>query len=186
MLEELIKNYKPSCMQEEQDKKVILKYLDTFDNLVTRDNEFAHFTSSAFIINQDKTKVLMAFHNIYKSYSFLGGHLDLEFDTLKVAIKEANEESSITNLKLLVKEPISLDIISVAGHLKKGKFVSSHVHLNVTYLFQANDKDFIQNKEDENSSVAWLLIDELDKIVTEEDMKIIYKKIISKIPKITN
>ena len=52
-MKELIENYKPINMQEEKDKEVILEYLSYFDNLLTRDNNFAHFTSSAFIVNQD-------------------------------------------------------------------------------------------------------------------------------------
>lgn len=180
MLKELIENYKPSCIQEEKDKKVILKYLNTFDNLDTRENEFAHFTSSAFIVNEDYTKVLMAYHNIYKSYAWLGGHIDGNINTLEVAIKEAEEESSIKNLELITPGIISLDAIEVQGHFKKGEWITPHIHLNVTYLFKANDKDFITNKEDENSSVMWLPIDDLDNLVNEENMLVIYKKIINK------
>ena len=182
MLKELIENYKPSCIQEEKDKKVILKYLNTFDNLDTRENEFAHFTSSAFIINKEHAKVLMAYHNIYKSYAWLGGHLDGESDALKVAIREAYEESNIKNLKLLTDDIISLDVIEVVGHFKKGTWITPHVHLNVTYLFEADDRDFIKENIEENASVAWLDISKLDSLVNEENMKIIYKKIIDKIP----
>ena len=96
-MKELIENYKPINMQEEKDKEVILEYLSYFDNLLTRDNKFAHFTSSAFIVNQDYTKVLMAYHNIYKSYAWLGGHMDGIKDPLEVAIKEAEEENKASD-----------------------------------------------------------------------------------------
>ena len=179
-MKELIENYKPINMQEEKDKEVILEYLSYFDNLLTRDNNFAHFTSSAFIVNQDYTKVLMAYHNIYKSYAWLGGHMDGVKDPLKVAIKEAEEESSITNLELITNDIISLDVIEVVGHFKRNKWITPHVHLNVTYLFKANDKDFIKEKLDENSSVKWLPIANIDDFVSEENMLVIYHKIIDK------
>lgn len=179
-MKELIENYKPINMQEEKDKEVILEYLSYFDNLLTRDNNFAHFTSSAFIVNQDYTKVLMAYHNIYKSYAWLGGHMDGINDPLKVAIKEAEEESSITNLELITNDIISLDVIEVVGHFKRNKWVTPHVHLNVTYLFKANDYDFIKEKSDENSSVKWLPIANIDDFVSEENMLVIYHKIIDK------
>ena len=150
MLRSLIENYQPINMQEEQDKKVMLKYLDTFDDCLTRKNEFGHFTSSSFVVNQNHTKVLMAYHNIYKSYSWLGGHVDGCEDTLKVAIKETKEETSIKNLKLLTPEIVTLDVIEVCGHIKNQKYVTPHVHLNVTYLFEANDKEEIHEKIDEN------------------------------------
>lgn len=45
-LREQIKNYKPYNEQEEKDKQTILKYIDTFDDVLTRNNEFGHFTAS--------------------------------------------------------------------------------------------------------------------------------------------
>lgn len=183
-MKELIENYKPINMQEEKDKEVILEYLSYFDNLLTRDNNFAHFTSSAFIVNQDYTKVLMAYHNIYKSYAWLGGHMDGIKDPLKVAIKEVEEESSITNLELITNDIISLDVIEVVGHFKRNKWVTPHVHLNVTYLFKASDYDFIKEKLDENSSVKWLPIANIDDFVSEENMLVIYHKIIDKMEKL--
>ncbi len=183
-MKELIENYKPINMQEEKDKEVILEYLSYFDNLLTRDNNFAHFTSSAFIVNQDYTKVLMAYHNIYKSYAWLGGHMDGEKDFVKVAIKEAQEESSITNLKLITNDIISLDVIDVVGHFKRNKWITPHVHLNITYLFIANDNDFIKEKLDENKCVKWIPIKEIDNFVNEENMLIIYHKIIDKMEKL--
>ena len=83
MLKELIRNYKPYNMQETEDKKVMLKYLDTFDDCLTRNNVFGHFTSSSFVVNQDYTKVLMAYHNIYKSYLKLQNEKQLKKVVLK-------------------------------------------------------------------------------------------------------
>ena len=180
-MKELIKNYKPSCMQEEKDKDFFIKYLNTFDDVLTRENIFGHATSSAFIVNKKHTKVLMAYHNIYKSFAWLGGHMDGEANPLAVSIREAEEESGIKNLKLLHEDIISLDVIQVEGHFKKGVWVTPHVHLNVTYLFEADDKQFIKNKDDENSAVAWLDIDNLENVVLEKHMIVIYKKIIDKL-----
>ena len=58
--------------------------------------------------------------------------------------------------------------------------------MNVTYLFKANDEDFIHENLDENSSVKWLPIDEIDNFVTEENMLVIYHKIIDKMNRIIN
>ena len=181
MLKNIIHDYKPSCMQETNDKQVILKYMDTFDNLLNRENEFTHFTASAFIVNKTHDKVLMAYHNIYKTYAWLGGHADGDSDLLQVAIKEANEESGITNLKLLVHEPISLDVLSVRGHIKQGKWITPHIHLNITYLFEASDTDKIRIKEDENSSIKWISIQNLDNMTKDDDSKLIYFKILDKL-----
>jgi len=75
-LREQISHYIPYTTQETKEQEVILKYMDTFDNLLARENESAHFTASAWVVNPERTKVLMAYHNIYQSWSWVGGHAD--------------------------------------------------------------------------------------------------------------
>ena len=53
-LREQIKNYKPYNEQEEKDKQTILKYIDTFDDVLTRNNEFGHFTASSWAVNKER------------------------------------------------------------------------------------------------------------------------------------
>lgn len=59
----------------------------------------------------------------------------------------------------------------------------NHLHLNVTYVFIANEEDTLKIKEDENSALAWLEINDLDKYVNEKDMIKIYRKILNRIGK---
>lgn len=40
----------------------MLKYIDDFDDVLTRQNEYGHFTSSSFILNKERTKILMIYH----------------------------------------------------------------------------------------------------------------------------
>lgn len=175
-----IENYKPYNEQEENDKKVMLKYIDTFDDVLTRKNEFGHFTASSWVVNKDRTKVLMIYHNIYKSWAWTGGHSDGESDLLSVAIREVKEETGIKTVKPIKNEIYSLEIICVNGHVKRGKYVSSHVHLNVSYLLEADENEEIKIKEDENSGVRWVDIDKAVKLSTEAWMRGIYQKLINK------
>lgn len=151
----LIENYVPFNEQEENDKQQLLKWIDTNLDLWTRENEMAHWTSSAWVLDETHTKVLMAYHNIYNSWSWLGGHNDGEHDFIKVAEKEIKEESGVQHLKLLSDELFSLEILTVDGHIKKGEYVPSHLHLNLTYLFEADSYDPVFIKQDENSAVGW-------------------------------
>jgi len=176
-----IQDYKPYNKIEELDKKTIIKCIETFDDIFERSNYLAHMTASAWVTNKDHTKILMAYHNIYKSFSWLGGHCDGERDCLKVAIKEVKEESGIEDVKPISEDIFSIEALTVNGHYKHGSYVSSHLHLNVTYLLEADDSEQLRIKKDENSAVKWFDIDEAVMASNEEWFREnVYKKLNSK------
>ncbi len=175
---EEIKEYIPYNELEERDKEVIIKCLDTYPDIFYRSNPVAHMTASAWVINPSRDKILMAYHNIYGSFSWLGGHCDGETDCLKVALREVQEESGIQNVRALSDKILSLEALTVNGHYKKGKYVSSHLHLNVTYLIEADDKEVLHIKEDENSAVQWF---DIDKVVEASNEKWFRDNVYSKL-----
>ena len=183
---ELIKRYNPCNEQEKSDKEIILNCINRFDDILTRDNKIAHITSSAFIVNKARDKVLMIHHNIYNSWSWTGGHADGEENLLAVAIKEAKEETGVKNIHPVTFDIFSLDILPVLGHIKRGRYVSAHLHLSVAYLVEVDENDILVVKEDENSGVKWIKIDELNKYISEPHMQKVYDKLISKIKLLIN
>jgi len=150
-----IECYTPFNEQEEKDKTLILKALEGEKNVFTRENTLCHMTASAWVVNPAHDKVLMVYHNIYHSWSWLGGHADGEEDLLGVALREVQEESGVKDVHPLSKGIFSLEVLTVDGHIKRGQYVSSHLHLNVSYLLEANDLDPLFIKPDENSGVKW-------------------------------
>ena len=85
-----IEKYKPYNEQEEKDKILILDWIRNNENAFSRENAVAHMTASAWVVNRERTKVLMVYHNIYNSWSWLGGHADGEKDLLSVAVREVS------------------------------------------------------------------------------------------------
>lgn len=63
-LKEMIERYVPYNEQEENDKEMMLEYIHTFKDVLTRENRMCHFTASNWIVNKERTKVLMIHHNI--------------------------------------------------------------------------------------------------------------------------
>ncbi len=166
--------------QEDADLPVLLKALND-EAVFLRDNLLYHFSASSWIVNQDHTKVLMCFHNIYQSWSWTGGHADGNMNLFEVALKEAKEETGLTSVRAVNSDIYSIEILTVKPHIKRGKFVNAHLHLNVTYLFEADEHEVLTVKEDENSALAWMSIDDAIVKCTEEEMKPIYLKLNQKL-----
>lgn len=180
MLKKEIEEYVPSCEQEIRDKEVMLKYFESFEDVLTRNNEIGHFTASAWAVNKARTKVLMIYHNIYNSWAWTGGHADGQENLLDVAVRELKEETGVNNVKIVSNKILALDVLHVERHIKKQKFIPSHMHLNLTYLLEVDESETLKIKEDENKGVKWIPIDEVFNEVNEEGMKAVYRKLIEK------
>ena len=177
-IREDIFNYMPACEQEERDKAVILSFLDTNEDAFLRSNLVAHMTASAWVINPKRDRVLMVYHKIYDSWSWTGGHADGDRDLAEVALREVREETGVKSARLLSRDIFSLEILTVDGHEKLGEYVPSHLHMNVTYLIEADDNDTLTVCEDENSGVQWFSPEDALKASTEPwFVERIYKKL---------
>ena len=180
-----IRAFRPENEQEEADKKGILAFLAANENAFTRNNIIAHMTASAWVVNHDRTKVLMVYHNIYDSWSWTGGHADGEEDLLAVALREVTEETSVRNVTPVSKDIFSLEILTVDGHEKHGSYVPSHLHMNVTYLLEADEEEPLTVCEDENKGVAWFGLDEALSASSEPwFVQRIYRKLNEKLRKL--
>lgn len=175
-----LEKYTPFNEQEERDKNTILNLLKTQLDIFERSNLIAHMTASAWVVNKDRSKILLAYHNIYDSWAWLGGHADGEKDLLKVALKEVAEESGVKNIKPVSEDILSVEILTVDGHEKKGVYVPSHLYLNVTYLIEADDTEQPHICVGENSNVAWF---DKDKAVEMSNEKWFKERIYSKLMK---
>ena len=183
MWKKQIKNYIPYNEQEVKDQQAMLTCIEAFEDVLTRKNPICHMTVSTFVINKERTHVLMAYHNLYNSWAWMGGHVDGNRDFIYVAKKELAEESGVTTAIPLSDDIFSIEVLNVLSHIKKGEFISSHLHLNVTYAFECDVNVELTVAEEENSADAWIQIDELEEKCDEPYMIPIYKKIIEKIIK---
>ena len=176
---EPIVRFQPGDAREAQEQRMILEMIDRLGNaILTRESEIAHMTASSIIVSPDRRRTLMAFHRIYNSWAWTGGHADGESDFEAVARREAQEETGISGLKRLGGGIASLEILPVWAHVRRGKPVGSHLHLNVSYLFEADDSLPLRVREDENSAVGWLAVDRLGESVSEPPMLLVYERLL--------
>ena len=179
-----IREYRPYNEQEERDKNLIFQWIEQHEDAFSRENTVAHVTASAWMVNKDRSKVLMVYHNIYNSWSWLGGHADGETDLLSVAIREVKEEAGIAHVQPVSENIFSLESLTVDGHVKKGKYISSHLHLNITYLLETDSEEDVRIKADENSGAAWFGLEDSLKASSEPWIRgRIYAKLNGKLKK---
>lgn len=179
---EQLSSYQPCNEQEDADRREMLLLLQKESNLFTRENRQAHFTASAWIVNPARNRVLMVYHRIYDSWAWTGGHADGETDLLSVALREAREETGIAQVCPLSEAPFSIETLTVNGHEKRGAYVPCHLHLNVTYLLEAEDTQALHIKEDENKGARWFSLEDSLKKPTEKWMvERVYRKLNEKL-----
>lgn len=181
-LQHQLEQYHPYNEQEQRDRAVMLQLLATQPDIFTRENQVAHMTASSWLLNRSHDKVLMIYHNIYHSWSWTGGHADGETDLLAVAKREAMEETGVTDIRAVTEDIFSIEILTVDGHEKKGVYVPSHLHLNVTYLLEADEEEVLRVKPDENSGVRWFSLGEaLEACIEPWMIERIYRKLNAKL-----
>ena len=164
-----IRAFVPGCPQEEADRLLMLERLEA-DPLAFDRTSPLHFTASAWTVDPKGEQTLLVYHNIFDSWSWVGGHADGEQDLAAVAKRELAEETGVTAAWLVnlgMNKIFSLEAVPVAGHMRHDQWVSSHAHLNVTYLFIANPDVPVFVQPEENSAVRWAPLDEVIPLSTE-------------------
>lgn len=172
--------YEPFNEQERVDKEIILNALETDPHCFEREAQ-AHMTCSVWTVDEAFEKTLFVYHDIYDSWSWIGGHADGERDLAAVALRELEEETGVSRARLAPCWPdgiLSLEVLTVDGHEKRGRYVGSHLHLNVTYLAIADPSEPLRSVPGENSAVAWMPLTEAIERSSEPWMRErIYRKI---------
>ena len=169
-LRQLIENY---CARYPVEKTAqsILSFLQADKNPFSRKNQHGHFTGSAWIVNPDKSKILMTHHKKIGKWLQLGGHADDEEDLLKVSLREAKEESGLNNFVILSKEIFDMDIHEVPSIGSEPK----HLHYDIRFLLEANPEESII-VSDESYDVAWIELDKIQQINSEDSIIRMVKK----------
>ena len=180
-LRAMIEAYRPYNEAEARDRELMLYALEHFPDVLSRENPICHFTASNWITNAARDQILLVHHNIYRHWAWTGGHADGEADLRAVALREAKEETGLTELRPLCEGIFSLQVLDVDHHIKRGRYVSSHLHLDCCYLWEADETAPLRARAGENSGVRWVPIDAVLAVCGEPVMDIVYSKLNEKL-----
>lgn len=175
-----IENYVPFDKEEEKVKEYLLKWIDTFDDVLTRENEFGHFAASAFVVNKTRDKMLVVYHNIYDAWIFPGGHANGEENLLSVAIREVEEETGLKT-KVLDSSIYAISASPIIGHIKRGNYIPAHTHLDVIYLLEADESLPLNYREEESKGVKWISFKEAIGEDIVDFIRPVHKRLIKKL-----
>ena len=130
-----------------------------------RSLESGHVTGSAWVVDRAGIRVLLTHHRKLGLWVQLGGHADGDADVFRVALREAEEESGLTDL-----EPVGTEIFDVDVHeIPARGELPAHLHWDLRYAFRASGSEAYR-VSDESLDLAWIEIGALRSVTREESM----------------
>ena len=123
-----------------------------------------HVTGSAWLVDGSGARVLLTLHRKLGRWLQLGGHSDGDSDLLRVACREAGEESGLEVVPLS-GEPFDLDIHEIPPRGAE----PAHLHFDVRYALEvAGSERFVVSSE--SRELCWVPINALDRLTREASM----------------
>jgi 8-oxo-dGTP pyrophosphatase MutT (NUDIX family) len=118
--------------QEEADRCAMLRLVDELAQPFSRDEPSAHFTASAFVVDEPCVRTCLIEHVKLGGLLQPGGHLEEADETLEsAAMREAREETALElALHPVAPRPFDLDIHEIPALEGRPR----HMHLDVRYL----------------------------------------------------
>lgn len=144
---------------EREARSKMVALLDECSGCFARSTFPAHFTGSALVLSADGTRALLHHHRKLDRWLQFGGHCDGNEDVLRVACREAREESGIENLVVASARPFDLDLHELPAHADE----PSHWHYDVRYVLIA-PADAVCARSAESKELRWFTVDEMEQL----------------------
>ncbi len=146
------------------------KFISSFLGLLNHQDCFqrthlpGHITGSTWILNKERNKAMLVHHAKLNKWVQPGGHADGEENILNVALREAEEETGLKNLKS------SSAIFDIDIHpIPARKDFPEHFHYDIRFLVKGDEREKIVVSE-ESHDVRWVAIDELESLTQERSV----------------
>ena len=148
---QLLENYKPTDAAEIKFKNRTINFTKEHEDCFERTLLVGHITGSAWLLNKEEDKALLLHHTKLDRWFQLGGHCDGDFDVCAVALKEAQEESGINEIKVMNPEIFDIDIHTIPAR----KNEPEHDHYDIRFLLKVtSNEQLVQNRE--SKELRWI------------------------------
>lgn len=124
-----------------------------------------HVTGSAWVISDDGAAVVLLHHGKLGRWLQPGGHADGDPDVVRVAMREAREETSLQSLRLGGQAIFDVDVHAIPARGAE----PAHLHYDVRFCFFA-DRTEDPSPSDESHDARWLTLDDARRLAPEESI----------------
>ena len=168
----MIAAYVPADEQEALHRRSFLDLLRSSVHPYSR-HQFApgHVTASCYIVDADG-RLLLHHHRHLNRWLQMGGHLEPGEQPLDAALREAAEESGLSDLELAFDGIADLDIHVIPA----GRGEPQHCHFDVRYIAQTASPGSIAMDVQESYELLWVDLDRAEELMKgQESLRVIRK-----------
>lgn len=142
----------------------VLAFVDEHPDALHRSCAPGHLTGSALVYDPAGDRFVMLHHAKLRKWLQPGGHADGDANLAAVARREAEEETGIAGLRVVVP-PIDVDV-----HLVAPPKEPPHLHHDVRFLVLAPAGAEVAGNH-ESTALRWCRADQLDELGVDDSVR---------------
>lgn len=162
---QLLHVYQPTDVEEQRMWLETIEFIKQNPDCFERSLSIGHITGSAWVIDESGQFVLLMHHRKLDRWFQPGGHADGESDVLQVALKEAQEETGLEDIKVVSTAIYDVDVHLIPANTKD----PAHFHYDIRFLLQA-DKNEALKINSESKNLVWVALQEVSRYNDSESI----------------
>lgn len=168
-----LQTYQPFDAEEAASQQRFIEFIQQQPQCFSRQNRAGHVTASTWIVDDKQQAVLLTLHKKLGKWLQLGGHCEVGETPLQAALREAREESGLTQFRVLTPEIFNIDVHTIPAREEE----PAHLHYDVAYLLQADDAlSMLQCAPRESLALRWMPLATWDALWVDGAVQRMYLK----------